>query len=127
MTKWIAVVDDDIISLRIAGKTLSSNGFRVSAMRSGAFLLNFLEDHEPDLILLDVVMPGMDGFETIKRLREFEKEYDRDNVPVIFLTSDTDDEMKEKCLDAGAVSFIQKPYQPAFLAQQICNAIGGIL
>ena len=67
--KWIAIVDDDITNLNIAGQILSKNKMRVSAMKSGTALLRFMQENRPDLILLDIAMPVLDGFETLKRLR----------------------------------------------------------
>ena len=75
MTRWIIVVDDDTANLQMAGHILSKNNMRVTALRSGALLLDYIKDKGiPDLILLDIKMPEMDGFETLKRLREMEKE-----------------------------------------------------
>ncbi len=67
---WIAVVDDDVMNLKMAGKILSGNGMRVTALKSGTALLEYLRENRPDLILLDIKMPGMDGFATMERLME---------------------------------------------------------
>ncbi len=74
MADWVIVVDDDISNLKIAGHILSRNGMRVTALKSGTALLNYLEKNEsPDICLLDIKMPGMDGFQTLKELRKREK------------------------------------------------------
>ena len=69
---WIMVVDDDPMNLQNAGDILREAGMRVSTARSGKDLLGFMERHTPDLILLDIMMPELNGFETYKKLREFE-------------------------------------------------------
>ena len=95
MAKWIIVVDDDMSNLKIAGHILSKNQMRVTCLKSGKALINYIgEGNRPDLILLDIMMPEMDGFETLTRLREKEKELDIEEIPVIFLTA-TDDEESE--------------------------------
>ena len=66
---WIAVVDDDKANLLQAGQILSRHDMRVTALRSGRALLDYVRDNKPDLILLDIKMPEMDGFETLERLK----------------------------------------------------------
>ena len=69
MADWIIIVDDDIMNLKSAGQILSKNHMRVTALRSGQALLDYLASNEfPDLILLDINMPGMGGFETLKNM-----------------------------------------------------------
>ena len=89
MAKWIMVVDDDTANLKMAGHILSRNNMRVTALKSGQALLDYiLEKGFPDLILLDIKMPGLDGFQTFRLLREYEKSVNADETPVIFLTAD---------------------------------------
>ena len=91
MTKWIIVVDDDTANLQMAGHILSKNNMRVTALKSGKLLLDYIRDKGiPDLILLDIKMPEMDGFETLKLLRAMEREKGLGETPVIFLTADED-------------------------------------
>ena len=83
MADWVIVVDDDLTNLKMAGHILSKSGFRVSAVKSGQAMLDYIATNgSPDLILLDINMPGMDGFETLKRLRE--QEAGKNETPVIF-------------------------------------------
>ncbi|MCR5329567.1 MAG: diguanylate cyclase [Lachnospiraceae bacterium] len=123
MTKWIAIVDDDMSNLKIAGQILSKNHIRVSAMRSGAALLNFIRDNTPDLILLDILMPDMDGFETLRHLRELEKNLGREQIPVVFLTADEDENIERRGLDLGAADFIRKPFHPDVLIHRLDNVV----
>ena len=67
MSDWILVIDDDTSNLKMASKILSEEQMRVSCLKSGEDAIKFLQNNRPDLILLDVHMPGMDGFETILR------------------------------------------------------------
>ena len=95
MADWVVVVDDDIMNLKIAGRILSTNNMRVTALKSGQALLDYIKENEtPDLILLDINMPGMDGFETLKKLRE--QEVGQEEIPVIFLTANDDEESETR-------------------------------
>ena len=73
MSDWILVVDDDTANLKMASRILSREKMRVSCMKSGEDAIKFLQENKPDLVLLDVHMPGMDGFETISHLSSNEK------------------------------------------------------
>ncbi|MBP3206203.1 MAG: response regulator [Lachnospiraceae bacterium] len=117
----IVVVDDDTANLQIAGHILSRAGFHVIALKSGRALLNYLEDHVPSLILLDVKMPEMDGFETMRKLQGMEREIAA--IPVIFLTADESAEAESKGLSLGAMDFIKKPFVPDILLQRVRHTI----
>ncbi|MDY5576041.1 MAG: response regulator [Lachnospiraceae bacterium] len=122
MADWIIVVDDDTSNLKMAGHILSRNNMRVTALKSGQALLDFLKNNEsPDLILLDLKMPGMDGFETLEKLRQ--QEQGNDEIPVIFLTADEDQESEKKGLSLGAMDFIKKPFVPQVLMLRIRHII----
>ncbi|MCR4909436.1 MAG: response regulator [Lachnospiraceae bacterium] len=119
MSEWIAVVDDDETNLDIAEYIFQRNGMRAELLGSGAALLDFMKDNRPDLILLDIMMPKMDGFETLERLRELEKEQGREETPVIFLTSDEDQLSETKGLKLGAMDYIRKPLVPDILILRV--------
>lgn len=104
--KHILVVDDNKISLS-AAKSALSDIYKVAAVTSGAQALKFLERNSCDLILLDINMPEMDGFEVMRRIHEHPE---RSDIPVIFLTADNDAETEKRCLDEGAMDFIAKPF-----------------
>nr|MCR5624474.1 response regulator [Lachnospiraceae bacterium] len=108
MSDWVIVVDDNEINLKMAGHILSKANMRVTAIKSGAKLLEYISENEaPDLILLDIKMPEMDGFETIKELRKIDKSKE---TPVIFLTADEFEGTEIKGLSLGAMDFIKKPF-----------------
>lgn len=119
----IVVVDDDTASLKLIRSTLSDQEMKVSALKSGRDLLGFVLKHDPDLILLDVLMPGMDGFETYRQLRSLEKENGKPPVPVIFLTGEADANVEKRGLKAGAADFLRKPANKDVLLQRIHNTI----
>lgn len=122
MADWVVVVDDDIMNLKIAGRILSTNNMRVTALKSGQALLDYIKENEtPDLILLDINMPGMDGFETLKKLRE--QEAGQEEIPVIFLTANDDEDSETRGLSLGAMDFIKKPFVPEVLTLRVRHII----
>lgn len=107
----ILVVDDTSANLKMVGDFLTQSGFEVRVAKSGLQALKILESTLPDLILLDVMMPEIDGFETCRRLKAWDKVKD---IPVIFMTAVSDfadPENKVKGLTLGAVDYISKPIQ----------------
>ena len=120
--KWVIVVDDDISNLKIAGTILSEADMRVTALNSGTALLDYIrEGNSPDLVLLDVLMPVLDGFGTMKRLRE---ELHSD-IPVIFLTADENSETAERGKNIGAADFIRKPFEAEMLVSRVQRVLNG--
>ena len=117
---WILVVDDDAANLRMASHILSEEQMRVSCLKSGEDAIKFLQANRPDLILLDIHMPGMDGFETIAALKENPATAD---IPVIFLTANDDSSTESRGLEAGAMDFIKKPFVPEVLLLRVRHII----
>lgn len=120
LNDWILVVDDDTANLKMAGFILGKAQMRASCLKSGMDAVRFLQENRPDLILLDIHMPEMDGFETILAIRKNEAIAD---IPVIFLTADDDSETEKKGLEAGAVDFIKKPFVPEVLLLRVRHTI----
>lgn len=120
-TTHVVVVDDIKTNLVSAGKILSENGMDVTGITSGERLLKFLKTNRPDIILLDIYMPGMDGFETLKKIREMED--GKDEIPVIFLTGSEDYKSEMKGLQLGAMDFIKKPFAPDVLTLRVKNTV----
>ena len=119
MAGWIVIVDDDVSNLKMAGHILSRHNLRVTALRSGMALLSYVEENRPDLILLDIKMPEMDGFETLERLRAYEKQAGLPEIPVVFLTSADDSETKAKGFEMGVSDYIKKPFIPEILIRRL--------
>ncbi len=123
MKYHVAVVDDDAQNLANAKSLLIENGMRVTCLTSGRDLLKFIKKKTPDLILLDVMMPEMDGFEALSALRKYEEENQKSMVPVIFLTGDSDSSTEQKGLMAGASDFVRKPFNRDILVRRIKNTV----
>ena len=123
MNEWVVVVDDEALCLTNARNILGEEKMRVSCLKSGKDLLRFMEKNTPDLILLDVLMPEMDGFETYRALREFEEKAGMLKTPVIFLTGENDSETEERGLKLGASDFMRKPFNKDILTSRIRNTI----
>jgi DNA-binding response OmpR family regulator len=110
------VVDDSHESLRLLVSILTKEGYRVLPADGGELALKSMESTTPDLILLDIRMPGIDGFEVLKRLRATGK---CQRTPVIFLSGVTDVEQRTTGLRLGAVDFITKPFQQEELLARV--------
>ena len=104
--KTIIMVDDDITNLTVAKNNLSGD-YDVFTVPSGKKLFQVLEKVTPALILLDIEMPEMSGYDVIKILKESDR---WKNIPVIFLSAKTDSENEGKALNMGATDYIVKPY-----------------
>jgi putative two-component system response regulator len=111
----ILVVDDNLSSLKQIGAQLGES-YDVSLAKSGALALQICMAEKPDLILLDIEMPDMDGFETLKRLRL--NRY-LGSIPVIFLTGNHDTDTEVRGLQSGARDFITKPVEKSILIHRI--------
>lgn len=119
MGRHIAIVDDDPINLKIAGKMLAKHDMKVSCIPSGKALLSFVKNNRPDLILLDILMPEMDGFETYEGLRKYEAEAETAEIPVVFLTADSDKQTEARGFEMGVDDFVRKPFDPDVLLKRV--------
>lgn len=119
MKRTILVVDDDRLNLMVAQKLLAEN-YHVAAVNSGELALRYLGKNHPDLVLLDIQMPDMDGFEVMRKIQD--DEHWR-KIPVIFLTADRTAETEEECFKLGAVDYIGKPFVPSIMLQRIHRTI----
>ena len=100
----VLVVDDDVRILRMMQMILEAEGYRVVRASNGEATLDVFYEENPNLVLMDIMMPGMDGFTVCWRIREFSQ------VPIIMVTVKASDEEKVRGLDAGADDYITKPF-----------------
>lgn len=112
----ILVVDDTTTNLKMVFEILTNVGFEVATEMDGKRALKQAESIRPDLILLDVMMPGIDGFETCKKLKQNSATCD---IPVIFMTANSDTDSKVTGLSIGAVDYITKPFHEEELLARI--------
>ena len=105
----IVVVDDDPVSLNHAKMLFAEENMHVTCVNSGKQLMKYIENNTPDLILLDIMMPETDGFETYIMIRRFEEHSGRPKIPVIFISGEDDSEVEEMGLVMGASDFVRKP------------------
>lgn len=113
--KTILIVDDDKVSLYTA-KTVLSEHYRVITLTRGSQALTYLDKNVCDLILLDINMPEMDGFEVYSKIRGKNGCAD---IPIIFLTSDNDASTETRCFETGAIDFIAKPFVPSVILSRV--------
>lgn len=112
----ILVIDDDPNNLAIVSDHLGGMNFNIIVAEDGEIGVTRADYARPDLILLDIMMPGMDGFETCRRLKGLEGVKE---IPVIFMTALAETEQKVKGLEAGAVDYITKPFQQEELLARV--------
>jgi len=111
--KRVLVVDDDVKTVEVVSLYLKRDGYRVLAAYNGNEALHLARESRPDLIVLDIMLPGLDGLEICRALRG------ESDVPIIMLTARTEEEDKLKGLDLGADDYIVKPFSTRELAARI--------
>ncbi len=116
MAEKILIIDDDLDTLKLVGLMLQKSGFQIIAASSGASGIDMALTELPDLILLDVMMPGMDGYEVTRRLRATEN---TQNIPIIMFTAKIQLEDKVAGFEAGVDDYLTKPTHPSELHAHI--------
>ena len=117
--KHILVVDDTPTNLSFVESVLKDK-YKLALAKSGERAIKYLEKTQVDLILLDIMMEGMDGFETFEYIRKLPM---NQNTPVVFLTADINVENEIKGLNMGAVDFIRKPFVPEVMLNRIARVL----
>jgi chemosensory pili system protein ChpA (sensor histidine kinase/response regulator) len=112
----VMVVDDSITVRKVTGRVLERNGYDASVAIDGVDALEKLREHVPDLILLDIEMPRMDGYELATHMKADRR---LRNVPIIMITSRSGDKHRQRALNIGVERYLGKPYQEADLLVQI--------
>ncbi len=111
--KKVLVVDDDIKTVDLVTLYLKRDGYKVIAAHDGIEALRLARESHPDLIVLDLMLPGMDGTQVCRKLRE------ESDVPIIMLTARTTEEDRLNGLDLGADDYVTKPFSPRELAARV--------
>lgn len=112
----ILIVDDVPKNLQVLGAVLYQAGYEVAMADNGVLALNMLEEMTPDLILLDVMMPEMDGYEVCGKIKE---NPNTNNIPIIFLTAKNETDSVVKGFDIGAVDYVTKPFNSSELLMRV--------
>lgn len=114
----ILVVDDIPKNLQVLGTFLKEKGYRVAVAKDGEKALKYIRNNQPDLILLDIMMPGMDGYEVCRILKDDQTTRE---IPIIFLTALGDEEDEYYGFELGGIDYITKPYNPKILEARVKN------
>lgn len=115
-SKRILLVDDEIDILEFLSYNLTKEGFVVKTCLNGSSAIKILDEFQPNLIVLDVMMPGMDGIETCEMIRA---NSNYDNIIIAFLTARSEDYSQVAGLEAGADDYIKKPIKPKVLVSRV--------
>lgn len=113
---FILVVDDNKITTKLLRRYLEANGYEAKEAYDGIDCLEKVEERKPDAIVLDVMMPRMDGYETARRLKE--QEHTKD-IPVVIVTALNDVQNQLKSIESGADDFLSKPIEEKLLIAKV--------
>ena len=117
----ILIVDDEIQLLTMVQMRLEANGYEVISANDGLKGLEAAKTGSPDLILMDIVMPGIDGIEVSRILKNTEN---TKHIPIVVITASSSKPMEDECLKLGCSDVIHKPYDSAALLKLIKDLIG---
>lgn len=106
MNKTVLIVDDSNTNNFLLQSILEGEGISSSIAMNGKEAFEYLQVEKPSLILLDIMMPNIDGFSVLKKIKS---QPDTTEIPVVFITARNDDDLKQKAIEAGAVDLLQKP------------------
>ncbi|MFC1965884.1 response regulator transcription factor [Chloroflexota bacterium] len=112
-TKSILVIDDEPMVLQLLKKILGSEGYDVNLAADGVYGMALYREKKPDLFLLDIMMPGPDGYQVIESIRQ------DGGVPVIMITGRRDRDSLQQALNSGADDYIRKPFRPLELMARV--------
>lgn len=121
MSKQILLVDDEVVMLALLGMTMKRGGFTVIEAESAVMALDLLETTTPDLIILDLMMPGMDGVELCRQLRAREQTAD---IPILMLSALNDADNIKRALAAGATDYLSKLTPHREVLTKVHNLLG---
>ena len=116
----ILLVEDNILNQKVVSFNLKKYDYTVTAVRNGVEAMDAVKAENYDLILMDLMLPGMNGYEITQEIRKLEKEQGIENgVPIIAITANTLDNDREKCMQVGMNEYLSKP----FTAEQLIDKI----
>jgi DNA-binding response OmpR family regulator len=118
----VLVADDDPVIVRLLELNFRLGGFRVSTATRGDQAVDLAVARTPDAIVLDVSMPGIDGYEACRRLRE---DHHLDGLPIVLLTAHSQDEDLDRGYALGIVAYVTKPFDPQVLVATVRGALAG--
>jgi chemosensory pili system protein ChpA (sensor histidine kinase/response regulator) len=121
LARTVMVVDDSITMRKVTGSMLQRNGYNILTAKDGVDALAVIELTRPDLILLDIEMPRMDGFEFARHIRNNERFHD---IPIIMVTSRTGDKHRERAMQLAIEAYMGKPFQEDELLESIADLVG---
>ncbi len=116
----ILIVDDDPVIVRLLQINFRLEGYEVDTASRGEEALGKVREHRPDVVVLDVMMPGLDGWEVCRRLKENPEVR---HVPVIFLSARAQDEDRQRGYALGVDEYVTKPFDPAHLVEIVQRAL----
>ncbi len=112
----VIIVDDNIYNIQVVGNILAEKGYETAVFINGAQAFEFLQLEKPDLILLDIMMPGINGYDMCRKLKE---DISTKDIPVIFLSAKIETQDLVKGFDVGAADFVTKPFKSEELLARI--------
>ena len=115
----ILIVDDEVANIRLLSNILGSE-YKLLAAKNGCDAIEAAEKHSPDIILLDVIMPDMDGYAVMDALKNSDK---TKNIPIIFITGLGSASDEEKGLEYGAADYVAKPFSPIVVRHRVRNQL----
>lgn len=118
--KKILVVDDDKSMLKIIEARLKHANYEVELAQNGEEAIDAMSKKQPKLVLLDIVMPGLDGFQVLEMMKKNRRTR---RIPVIMITSKADDQAVKRAITMGARDYIVKPFSPAVMLEKVRREI----
>jgi CheY-like chemotaxis protein len=118
----ILVADDDPVIVRLLQVNFRLEGYEVDTAAHGEEAIQKTRELHPALILLDVMMPGVDGWEVCRRLKE---DPDTASIPIVFLSARAQDEDRKRGLELGVVEYVTKPFDPGELVSLVARCLSG--
>lgn len=122
MAKKVLIIDDEIHIIKIIQYKLNSAGLEVVFAQNGPEGIKIANEELPNIILLDIMMPAMNGYEVLEHLKENEK---TKNIPVVMITAKTQEGDKQKAEKIGVTAYIFKPFSPQAVLEVVENILGG--